>query len=56
MAHSTLTAPRVPTQAEIDAGLNRGRRLRSFAIRDMFVALFGSKETSGWKVTARTAS
>lgn len=46
MTRSTLNAPTLPSQATIDAGLNRGRQLRSHAIVDAVGALFASPRRS----------
>lgn len=56
MAQSTLTAPRLPSQAEIDAAVGRGRRLRSLAIREAFLSLFTSNKDAAWTPKAQTAA
>lgn len=49
MTRQTLNAPKLPTQAEIDAAVARGRRLHSAAIGDVMntvSALFVSAKAS----------
>lgn len=56
MANSTVTAPRLPSQTEIDAGVRRGRRLRSLAIREAFLSLFTSGKETSWTVKVQTTA
>ncbi|MEM7745459.1 MAG: hypothetical protein AAF409_17290 [Pseudomonadota bacterium] len=39
MTRQDLTAPKVPTQAQIDAAVGKGRRLRSEAFVELFSAI-----------------
>ena len=40
MTRNTPSTPTIPTQAEIDAAIGRGSRLRSRSFRDAFAAIF----------------
>lgn len=44
MSRHTFTAPTVPTQAEIDSAVGRGRRMRSTALFSAISSLFGRHE------------
>ena len=44
MSRHTLIAPTIPTQAEIDRAVGRGRRMRSTAVLSAISSLFGAHE------------